>query len=431
MIVIAGGGISGLALAHQLAQRGRRFILLESSGRVGGVMRSGRIEGHLLEWGPQRGRLTAEFAELVDVLGIREQLITAPQGLPLYVFHNGRLRRVPFSPLAFLRSDILSLRGKLRLLAEPFTAAARDDEAVADYFTRKIGREAYENLAGPLYGGLYASDPQEMVLGLSLRHVLREFNVQRSMLLPLLRRGGTVAPPDACSFVDGMETLPRALYAHHRQNIRLNAPVEGIERRGRSYIVSTASDRIEAEHVVLTAPAPATARLMTDIAPAAAARIASLNYNPLTVVHLHAETDLHGLGYQVSLAEPLLTRGVTWNDSLFGRTGIYTAYLGGAKNPWIADESDDRVSRIAIDEFRTATGYDARALSVEQERMPAWDRSWAAIQSLELPPNLHIHANWQARPGIPGRLIMARRLAERLAASGGGGDDVGRGTSSP
>jgi oxygen-dependent protoporphyrinogen oxidase len=50
--------------------------------------------------------------------------------------------------------------------------------------------------------------------------------------------------------------------------------------------------------------------------------------------------------------------------------------------------------------------------------MPAWDRSWAATEGLALPRNLHIHASWHARPGIPGRLIMARRLAETLQASG-------------
>jgi protoporphyrinogen/coproporphyrinogen III oxidase len=421
MIVIVGGGISGLALAHELARRGRPFLLLEASDRVGGVMRSGRVDGHLLEWGPQRGRLTQEFAALVDDLDIRDQLITSPPDLPLFVFRKGRLRKVPFSPLAFLRSDVLTLRGKLRLLAEPFTAGPRDDEAVADFFTRKIGREAYENLAGPLYGGLYASDPQEMVLGLSLGHVLREFGVSRSMLLPLLRRGGTIAPPDACSFVEGMETLPRALLARHAANIRLRSPVRSVERHGAGYIVLAGGERIDAEHVVVTSPAPVAARLLATVAPEAAQRIATLNYNPLTVVHLYAETELRGLGYQVSLAEPLVTRGVTWNDSLFGRTGVYTVYLGGAKNPWIAQEGDERASEVAVDEFRTATGYDARALSVEQERMPAWDRSWAAIQSLELPPNLHLHANWQARPGIPGRLIMARRLAET----------IGRGTSSP
>jgi protoporphyrinogen/coproporphyrinogen III oxidase len=415
MIVIAGGGISGLALAHQLDARGRQFQLLEASDRVGGVMRSGRVEGHLLEWGPQRGRLTREFEALVDDLGIRDQLIRAPKDLPLFVYRDGRLRRVPFSIPAFLRSDILSVRGKLRLLLEPFTAAARDDEAVAEFFTRKIGREAYENLAGPLYGGLYASDPQQMVIGLSLRHVLREFDVGRSMMLPLLRRGGRIAPPDACSFREGMETLPRALYERHRASIRLNAPVRSLSRNGSGYTVTTAADRIEAEHVVLTSPAGVTARLLQDVAPDAAARIGQLNYNPLTVVHLYAETNLRGLGYQVSLAEPLITRGVTWNDSLFDRTGVYTVYLGGAKNPWVAGESSEHLSKIAVDEFRTATGHDARVLAVENELMPAWDRSWAALQGMKLPPGLHIHANWESRPGIPGRLVMARRLAERLS----------------
>jgi protoporphyrinogen/coproporphyrinogen III oxidase len=415
MIVIIGGGISGLALAHQLEARGAPFLLLESAGRVGGVMRSGRVEGHLLEWGPQRGRLTTDFSALIDDLGIRGELIKAPTDLPLFVYRRNRLRRVPFSIGAFLTSDILSWSGKFRILLEPFTAGARDDEAVADFFTRKIGREAYENLAGPLYGGLYASDPQQMVLGLSLRHVLREFNVGRSMMVPLLRRGGTIAPPDACSFHEGMETLPRALLNRHRANIRLDMPVRSIARNGADYTVVTDDERITAAHVVVTTPAATTSRLLQDVAPAAAAQIGTLNYNPLTVVHLYAETDLRGLGYQVSLAEPLITRGVTWNDSLFGRKGVYTVYLGGAKNPWVAQEPDEHVGSIAVNEFRTATGHDARVLSVEQELMPAWDRSWSAIQALELPAGLHIHANWESRPGIPGRLIMARRLAERLA----------------
>jgi protoporphyrinogen/coproporphyrinogen III oxidase len=200
MIVIIGGGISGLALAHELAARNTPFLLLEASDRVGGVMRSGRVDGHLLAWGPQRGRLTREFAALVDDLGLRDDLITSPPDLPLYVFRKGRLRKVPFSIGAFVTSDILSWPGKLRLLLEPFTSAARDEEAVADFFTRKIGREAYENLVGPLYGGLYASDPQQMQIGLSLRHVLREFRVGRSLMVPLLRRGGSITPPDACSF---------------------------------------------------------------------------------------------------------------------------------------------------------------------------------------------------------------------------------------
>jgi protoporphyrinogen/coproporphyrinogen III oxidase len=415
MVVIIGGGISGLALAHHLTERGTSYVLLEAAPRAGGVIRSGRVEGRVLEWGPQRGRLTREFKELVDRYGIRDQLITAPADLPLYVYRRGRLRKVPFSIPEFLRSDLLPWSAKLRMTLEPFTAGPDDDEAVADFFIRKIGREAYESLVGPLYGGLYASDPKEMIIGLSLRHVLREFNVGRSLLIPLLKRGGSIVPPDACSFRDGMETLPRAIYERHRDRIRLGTPTRSITRNGAGWVVTTDDQRFEAEHVVITAPAPDSARLLRDVAPGAADRISRLNYNPLMVVHLHAEAELRGLGYQVSLAEPLITRGVTWNDSLFGRDGVYTVYLGGARNPWIADAPEEKVRQIAMDEFRTATGHDSRVLSVEKEMMPAWDRSWAAIRELDVPAGLHIHANWESRPGIPGRLTMARRMADRIA----------------
>ena len=415
MIVVVGAGISGLATAHQLAALGAEFVVLEAADRPGGVIRSGRVEGSLLEWGPQRARLTEGFAELVDALGLRSELITAPTGLPLYVYRKGRLRKVPFSAGAFLASDIIGWPAKLRLALEPFTAAPRDDEFVADLFKRKIGREAYENLVGPLYGGLYASDPQEMVVGLSLRHVLREFGLQRSFLLPLLRRGGRIAPPDACSFREGMQMLPNALAARHAAHIRFRSPVQSVARDGSGYTVRTATDTFSARHVVLTAPAGRTAAMIADVAPDAAGRFRQLRYNPLAVVHLHARTDLHGLGYQVSFAEPLITRGVTWNDSLFGREGVYTAYLGGAKHPEIVAREDAAIADVAIREFRLATGFDARPLAVEREHMPAWDASWRAMQGVSLPPGLHLCANWESRPGIPGRLIQAKRLAHALA----------------
>lgn len=415
MVVIIGAGISGLALAHQLARQDVPFVVLEASERPGGVIRSGRVEGHLLEWGPQRGRMTEGFRELVNDLGITDRIITAPRDLPLYVYCSGRLRQVPYSAGAFLRSDIISWRGKLRLALEPFTAAPRDDEAVADLFTRKLGREAYDNLVGPLYGGLYASDPRDMIVGLSLRHVLREFGLKRSFLLPLLRRGGSITPPDACSFHEGMQTLPDALAARHAAHVRLRTPARAVRRDGSGYVVVTDGAELRAQHVVITTPAPAAARLLEALVPDAAGRFARLHYNPLAVVHLYAETPLRGLGYQVSFAESLVTRGVTWNDSLFGRSGIYTAYLGGAKHPQIVQDSDERIGALALAEFRLATGYDARVLSVQRERMPAWDSSWRALPGLALPPGLHLHANWESRPGIPGRLVMAKRLGEQLA----------------
>lgn len=417
MIVVIGGGLTGLALAHHLADHGVPHVVLEAAERPGGVIRSGRVEGHLLEWGPQRTRLTAGVQELVRALGIEDEVITSPPGLPLYVYRDGRLRRVPFSAADFLRSDIVSAAGKLRALAEPFTAGARAEESVARYFTRKLGREAYENLLGPLYGGLYASDPADMEVGLSLGHVLHEFGIRRSLLLPLLRRGGRIQPPPACSFREGMQTLPAALLRQHAGRVRLGTPVRALRRAGGGYAVELDGETLHAERVVVTTSAPAAARLLRAAAPEVAERIARLVYNPLAVVHLYAETELVGLGYQVSLAERLYTRGVTFNDSLFGRHGVYTAYLGGAKAPEVVEWKDPELGEAAVDEFRRVTGYDARVLAVAREAMPAWDRSWRALAGLRLPDGLYLAANWESRPGIPGRLAQAKRLAARLAGT--------------
>jgi len=414
MIAILGGGITGLTLADELCRRGASCLVLEAADRPGGVIHSARVDGRVLEWGPQRTRLTRAMGELIARLGLEEETLTASPSLRLFVYRGGRLHPVPFSPGAFLRSDVVGWPAKLRLLAEPFTAGADPDESVARYFSRKVGREIYETLIAPLYGGLYASDPADMIVGLSLAHVLREFGVERSLLLPLLRRGGTIRPPAPLSFREGMQTLPDALARSLGPVVRLSTPVLGVTARGAGWRLHMDGETLDAEHVVLTVPAPTAAHLLEDPAPDAAAALRRLNYNPLGVVHLDADTPLVGLGFQVAFTETLALRGVTYNDALFGRRNVYTAYLGGARRPEVVELGDDALASLAIDEFRRCTGYDAAPLAVAREWMPAWDASWRALRGFRLPEGLHVAANWKTRPGIPGRLVEARRVAEAL-----------------
>jgi oxygen-dependent protoporphyrinogen oxidase len=461
MIAVVGGGITGLVLGWELQRRGADFVVLEAAPRAGGVIRSARVDGRVLEWGPQRTRLTAGLRELVEALELEGEALVAPSGLALFVYRKGKLRRVPFSPAAFLRSDIVGPLAKLRLLLEPLTAGADPDERVARFFTRKVGREIYEALVAPLYGGLYASDPADMVVRLSLGHVLREFGIRRSLLVPLLRRGGRISPPAPLSFKEGMQTLTDALGRALGDRLRVATPVRGLRRAavaaGRStpgapavaegtgasedlstaggtggieapagsisgsgpWILELDDGTVEADAVVLTAPAPATAALLDPVAPAAATSLRRLRYNPLGVVHLDAETPLTGLGFQVAFTEKeMALRGVTYNHAMFGRHNVYTAYLGGARHPEAVHLDDDALARLAMDEFRLCTGYDSRPLAVEREEMPAWDASWSALEGFRLPDGLHVAANWMGRPGIPGRLAEARRTAARLAGRG-------------
>ncbi|HET7692158.1 MAG TPA: protoporphyrinogen oxidase [Gemmatimonadota bacterium] len=423
MICIVGAGVTGLALARELAERDVEHVVLEAADRPGGVIRSANVEGRVLDFGPQRLRLSGALATLVRELGLESEIVRAPEGLPLYVYAGGALREVPFSLRALATGDALTWRGKLRLAREPLTAGPRPGERVAGFFTRKLGREAYERLAGPLFGGLYASDPADMPVDLSLSGVLRDLGVRRSLLTRFARRTGV--PAAACTFRNGVQALTDALHAAGAGSVRLGNAARRLERAGSAWMVECARDVIEARVVVLACDAPAAAKLLAGPAPDAARRLAALAYNPLAVVHLEAgETGLSGLGYQVAFGENLATRGVTWNDSLFGgeihagRRGQYTAFLGGARMPSVVSEPDGRVGAIAAREFETVTGRPARVLSVSRTSMPAWDVTWGEVAQLSLPAGILAAGSWRSRPGVPGRLAEAAQIAYYLTSAG-------------
>lgn len=422
-VVVVGGGITGLVLCHELQARETDCVVLEGADRPGGVMTSTEREGRVLDLGPQRTRLTASIADLVDDLDLGHRLLRAPDDLPLYIYRDGRLRQVPFDLATMWHTDLLSWPSKLRLLLEPLSGPPRPGESVAELFTRKFGREAYLHLFGPLYGGIYASDPREMPVRYSLGRALEEHGLSRSIVAGVLRwkrRGGE--PPDAVGFDGGMRVLPQALYEEHSDRIRLGEPVTEVSPSGDGFRVRTSRGELRARSVVLTVPADEAAGILRETAPRTADELAKLRYNSLAVVHLISELDVRGYGFQLSLAEGSYdTRGVTFNQSLFGRPGVFTAYLGGALRPGVAEVSPGELAHRASQEFRRITGARARALNVHRVRIPAFDRSWRfldeAREACDLPAGIHLCASFQIRPGIPGRVNRARSLAERLAGA--------------
>lgn len=430
-VAVVGAGITGLALRRELERLGVGCLVLEAADRPGGVIRTRRVDGRVLEVGPQRTRLVEPVRRLVSSLGLEDRLLRAEGDLPLWIYADGRLRRVPFSPGAFLTTDLFSWAGRLRMLLEPLTGPAREGETVEEFVTRKLGREAYERLVGPLYGGIYGSDPRDMLMRHTLGPALETVGMEEGSLLVAAARwmlSGDPAPPPA-TFEDGMEEMIEALREEAGDRVRLAEPVEEVRPSGDGWSVRTAGGSVRAEAVVLTCPADAAASILAGTAPEAAARLARIRYNPLAMVHLRADGALEGYGYQVVASEGFVTRGVTFNESLFGpghgREGVYTAYLGGATAPKAVEDPDEQIAGTAVEEFRRVTGLEAEVLHVERTRMAAWDRSRAALEEMTLPDGIELCASYESRAGIPGRLAEARRTAEELAARPGGTRDYG------
>lgn len=119
-IAIAGGGISGLTVAYALinANQDLEVTVFEADNRAGGKIWSDRTDGYLCEKGAN-GFLDNKprTLELCKSLGI-DPVRSNENSKKRFIFSGGRLKELPESPLSFIKSDLLSWSGKLRLLLE-------------------------------------------------------------------------------------------------------------------------------------------------------------------------------------------------------------------------------------------------------------------------------------------------------------------------
>ncbi|MGH9367265.1 MAG: protoporphyrinogen oxidase, partial [Thermoanaerobaculia bacterium] len=208
-VVVAGGGLSGLAVAEAILRRApeTRLLCLEARERTGGCIRTIRRDGFVMEAGPA-GFLdrTGAIRRLASALGMQDQLILSNDGDQVrWVRRRGQLHRYPASVGSFLRSDLLSARGKLRMLLEPFQPAHEAEETVDAFATRRLGREAARVLVDPIVSGIYAADAAQVSLQASLPELAALARSKRSLLTTFFRSTGRVNP--LISFRDGCEQL--------------------------------------------------------------------------------------------------------------------------------------------------------------------------------------------------------------------------------
>ena len=415
MIGIVGGGVSGLFLGHELMRYGMDVTIWESTNRLGGVVWSGDHQGLVLEKGPQRMRMTSEIRGLIEEVGLEEEVVTSSKNLRLLVYARGKLRKAPLTTRQFFSSDLLPFSSKLRFLGEILTSGVKENETVGNFLRRKFGLIAFESFLGPLYGGLYGSDPDRMLVESSLEENLVEAGIGRSIVLGALGRIGVRDNSPPCSFQNGLEALPNALGKRLGESIHLNSSVQTIERSKRKWrVILDDGNESSVDAVVLACPAEQAGGIVKGEFPQLANVWQQMHYNELALCHMQSEGVMEGLGYQVGFGETLETRGVTFNHSMFGRKGLYTAFLGGMRNPLLVDLSDEEISSIATSEFQQVTGLEARSLEVSRTKIPAWDLSWKGYRKARLPEGLFVCSNFSGRPGIQGRFQQAKILSTTL-----------------
>ena len=377
-VLVLGGGLAGLACAARLIglRPDASVRLLEAGPRPGGNVGTAARDGYRVELGPN-GFLDSKpgMTDLCQFLGIHGELIAASEGSRKnrFVVHNGRVERLPGGVRDFLTTPLLSLRGKLELLAEPLRARRRlsTEESVASFARRRFGREAAAVFVQSLVTGVHAANWEHLSVQAAFPRLAEYERDHGGVVRGFLAAGrakrraspGTTKPPTRMwSFPGGLRRLIDALAATLGPALETHRAATNLRRAGGEWRVTTAGGELAADAVVLALPAPEAAKLVAGLDAALARDFDAITYSPVNVVALgYREADCpfrpDGFGVIAPPSEGRPVLGVQWCSEIFpGRAPaghvLWRALVGGAKRPELARLSDADTTRMVADEMR-------------------------------------------------------------------------------
>lgn len=440
-IAIVGGGIAGLATAldilDEAGRRGRdvHVRVFERDDEPGGNLRTLRRDGWQLEWGPN-GFLDNEPAtlRLVERAGLGGALHRSSDAARRrFLLVEGRLREIPTSPGAFLKSDLLSTGGKLRMARELFIPPRRDlgraaddpstDETIDQFGRRRLGDEFARIMLDPMVKGIFGGESKQLSLAAAFPRMVeleKNYGGLFKAMFKLARekkkqgRAKTDAGPTGTlhSFDGGMgqliDAVAQELQLSGRAEVHTGAEVNSITRSADGWHVdSIAGDHGPFDAVVEAAPAHAAARHLEALDPRISASLDKIPFAPMAVVALGFDRqavthDLDGFGMLVPGCENRDLLGALWTSSIFrGRAPqgkvLLRCMAGGAGNPAIMDLDDDALVTSLLAELRSLLGIKGSPAMARVIRHP---RAIAQYLPGHLARLKALEASLQSHPGL-------------------------------
>ncbi len=383
-VVVIGAGISGLTTAYWLKQKGIEVRILEKDSEVGGTMKTINENGWLVESGPNSAlETTPLFNQLFSDLGILDERIYANEASnKRYILRENILHPLPMSPLAFLKSKLWSVKGKLRLLKEPFIGRAAKEESIAEFVERRLGREFLDYAINPFVAGVYAGNPEDLSVRSAFPKLYALEEKYGGLIKGMIkgrkeRKMRAEKSKDSAklfSFKDGMQTFPRSLSKKLGDNVFLNSTVLNIipTKVGQKRIYVTSfqqygeNKNIESDAVVLATPSYVASKIIEPIDPEVSKVLNSIYYPPVAEIVLgyvkeNINRVLDGFGYLIPEKEKRKILGTIWSSTIFPNRApqgyeLFTTFVGGSRNPDLLENSDEKLLDITNSEVKNLIG---------------------------------------------------------------------------
>jgi oxygen-dependent protoporphyrinogen oxidase len=450
---VIGAGPSGLAVAWDIVARAAarevdlQVEVFERASRAGGNVWTDTVDGYQVEQGPEGFLDSApRTLELASELGLANRLVFASAaGRTRYVYAGGRLHRVPTNPVAFLRSGILSLPGRLRVLAEPLCPpGTADDESVLAFATRRMGGEAARQLVGAMVAGIYAGDPAALSMPAAFPRLAamerRHGSLTRALVAGRREARGTGRPSSGpagpggnlTSFTGGLRDLMEGMARALGDRLHLAAEAHDLRRERGQWRVAV-GDRDETfDRLIITTPPWQAAGLLGALDPQLAGPLGQIPSAPVTAVALGfaaSELDsvnLNGFGFLVPPGQGIRILGCLWSSSIFpgrapqGRV-LLRALVGGARDPEAAGYDDEHLLDLVRYDLAVTMGIEAEPGLVRIYRFPRaipqytlghLERVRVIQDRLSQLPGLQLHGNGYQGIALNDSIRLSAEIAD-------------------
>lgn len=442
-IVIVGGGISGLAAAYYLSRELKSknlpaaITLVEADRRLGGTIVTEKQDGFIIEGGPDSFITAKPWAmELCRSLGIEDRLIpTRSEYRKVYVLHRGRLAElpkgvyltVPTQVWPFATTSLISPLGKLRAAMDLVLPRrlSREDESLGSFVRRRLGKEILDMIAEPLMGGIYTTAADRLSIQFAFPQFPQLERKHRSLILGMMKQKRPASASVTSLFMTmrgGMSELVEVLRQKLTDvTIVTGAPVDGIERHGPAYRLTTRGGKtLEADILVLTVPAPQAAVITRGLSEDLSRAVQAVGYTSSATVAMGfpqraVPRPLDATGFIIPRREGRAIMACTWTTSKFsGRAPeghvLLRCFIGGAWDRGYVNASDYDLTAAVREELRTIMGITEPPLVTRIFRWPATNplyevghaqRLAAIDRALKPLPGLYLSGAGYRGVGIP------------------------------
>jgi len=439
-VAVVGGGITGLSTAYFLQESVREsggpteILLVEKGQHLGGSILTERVNGFIIEGGPDCFLSEKPWTlRLCERLGIEDQLINTSQNRRTFILSGGKLHPLPegFMLLAptrmmpFVRSTLISPLGKIRMAMDWFIPRKTSDEeeSLAQFVSRRLGREALEKIAEPLVAGIHASAPETMSLKATFPRFIELEEAYGSLIRGMLERRKKFAQflkirkgPERTMFVtlkSGMGYLIETLQGRlNAGSALLDKRVSSLELESKkgfsSYRLKThRGETLETDAVVLATPSFVSGDLLRNLDKPLKDLLHTIPYVSSAIVHLaYNESKIHhplnGFGFVVPRKEKRDIMASTWTSVKFAHRVpdghvLLRVFVGGAKNEAALSFNDDEMVAMSRRELRDIMGIEANPLFTKVYR---WEKSMPQYRLGHLERVREIEQRVSHHPGL-------------------------------